>query len=88
MNSREKQRRAMHAKGGALARVRQLPLYMKIINVVLAVVLALGVGANWAYAAELLPEGNEAVTLPQDSSKTLTAASVAKSQANESVTYG
>lgn len=88
MNSREKQRRAVHAMGGALARVRQLPLYMKIINVVLAVVLALGVGANWAYAAELLPEGNEAVTLAQGSSNTLTAASVAKSQANESVTYG
>lgn len=46
MNSREKQRKAMHARGGALARVRQLPTYMKIINVVLAIVLALGVGSN------------------------------------------
>ncbi|MDO5426278.1 MAG: hypothetical protein Q4F54_00255 [Coriobacteriia bacterium] len=88
MNSREKQRRAMHAKGGALARVRQLPLYMKIINVVLAVVLALGVGSNWAYAAELLPEaGSEAVTVAQDGSQTLTSASVGKANSGETVSY-
>lgn len=46
MNSREKQRRALHANKGVVAAVRQLPLYMKVINVVLAIVLALGVGSN------------------------------------------
>ena len=46
MNSREKQRRAMHASNGLVAKVRQLPTFMKVINVVLALVLALGVGQN------------------------------------------
>ena len=46
MSSREKQRRALHARGGVMQRVRMLPLYMKVINVFLAIILAFGVGAN------------------------------------------
>ena len=59
MNSREKQRKVLRASGSVVANIRQLPLYMKVINVVLAIVLALGVGSNWAYAAELIPDAPE-----------------------------
>lgn len=76
MSSREKQRRALHAQGGVLQRVRMLPLYMKVINVILAIILAFGVGANWAYAAEFMPEGDQSLELAWSETKTLTAPTV------------
>lgn len=54
MNSREKQRQALHANSTIAAKVRQLPLYMKVINVALAIILAFGVCTNWSFAAEVL----------------------------------